>query len=130
MRKSGTTVLVCSKLPTSIILNHPMDVETKVTIRGLNAAARGTNNQPILVPYITTEVDKDFWTAWEAAHGSKSRKPFPAIKSGALFVADSAENANAIARENEDRSTGLQGLSRNKDPRMGADAPKVETDKE
>lgn len=130
MKKSSTTVLVCSKLPTSLVLNHPMDVETKVTVRGLNAAPRGTNNQPIVVPYMTTEVDADFWAAWEGAHGAKSKKPFPAIKSGALFVADSAANANSISREHEKRATGLEGLSRDKDPRMGADATKVATDKE
>lgn len=124
------TVLVCSKLPTSIILNHPMDPETKVTVRGLNAAQRGTNGQPILVPYITTEVDEEFWSAWEAAHGDKARKPFPAIKSGALFVAKNAGDANAIATENEKRSTGLQGMSGDRDSRMGGDGKNIAVDKD
>ena len=124
------TVLVCSKLPISIILNHPMDSEIKVKIRGTNAAPRGTNGQPIFVPFITTEVDKEFWQIWEAAHGAKAKKPFPAIASGALFVADSAESANSIARENEKRPTGLQGLSRDKDPRMGNEGKNVEADRD
>lgn len=113
------TVLICSKLPTSLVLNHPMDPETKVTIRGLNAAQRGTNGQPIVVPFITTEVDEDFWTCWEAAHGLKTRRPFSAIKNGAIYVAKNAADANAIAREEEKRDTGLQGMSQGLDTRMG-----------
>lgn len=117
--KTRNRVIICSKLPTSIILNHPMDPETKVTIRGLNAAQRGTNGQPIVVPFIATEIDKEFWDAWEKAHGEKARKPFPPIKSGAIYVAKNATDANAIARENEARLTGLQGLSQGLDVRMG-----------
>jgi hypothetical protein len=117
--QTNVRVLICSKLPTSIILNHPLSPEVKVTVRGLNAAQRGTNGQPISVPFITTEIDKEFWDAWEAAHGEKARKPFPAIKSGALYAAKSASHAQGIAKEQESRLTGLQGMNQNVDPRMG-----------
>ena len=119
MAKSIAKVLICSKLPTSLVLNHPLDPSTKVTVRGLNAATRGTNGQPIVVPYITTEIDVDFWQAWNSAHGLESRKPFPAIKSGAIWEAKTPEDAKSVAREKEKQTTGLQPMSRDIDERMG-----------
>ncbi len=118
-RKTRNTVLVCSRLPISIVLNHPMDPAIKVNIRGLNAAQRGNNGHPIAVPFITTEVDEDFWSAWDAAHGLNSKKPFSSIKSGAIYVAKDAADANAIAREREKNRTGLEGMDRQLDSRMG-----------
>lgn len=121
------TVLIGSKLPVSVILNHPMNAATKVTIRGINAAARGTNGQPILVPFITTEVDEDFWTAWNAAHGEKAQNVFPAIRSGAIFVAKTPDAIKGIARDKEALVTGLEGMSRGRDPRMGGKSEQVTT---
>jgi hypothetical protein len=118
-KEQRKTILICSKLPTSLVLNHPLDPTVKVTIRGLNAAPRGKDKQPIYVPYMTTEVDADFWSAWEGAHGEKAKKPFPAIKSGALYAAKSADEANGIAKEREKERTGFEGMSRDADPRMG-----------
>lgn len=128
--KTGNTVLICSKLAFAIKLNNPLDPAEKITIRGLNSAPRGTNDQPIVLPYITTEIDADFWTAWEGSHGLKSRKPFPALKSGALWLAENADEANGIARENEKRTTGLQAMNGDRDSRMGSDGSKVQKEKE
>lgn len=113
------TVTICSKLPVSLILNHPLDPGTRVTIRGLNAAQRGTNGQPIAVPFITTEVDADFWDSWGAAHGPDASRPFPTIKSGGIYLAATPDHAKGIAREQEARRTGLEGMRRDDDPRMG-----------
>ena len=114
------TVLVCSKLPVSLKLNNPLDkYGPKVIIRGLNAAPRGTNGQPIAIPYIITEIDADFWEAWHASHGLQAKKPFPAVKSGAIWVTPSARDADAKTKEEEKRLTGLQAMSRGGDERMG-----------
>jgi hypothetical protein len=103
--------LVGSKLPYSIILVNPVKLEQKVTIRGLNAAPRGANGSLMVVPYMTTEVDSDFWTAWYTVH-NHDRKPFEPLKSGALFVAKTNEDLKAIGRENEGRKTGLEAMPR------------------
>jgi hypothetical protein len=104
------TILIGSKLPTGLILHHPLDPTIKVTIRGLNGAARGTNGQPISVPYVLTEVDEEFWEAWKAAHDTP-RTTFPPLKSGGLFEAKDEASAKSIAREFEKHKTGLEPLN-------------------
>lgn len=104
------TVTIGSKLPFGFILKHPIDPEQAVTIRGLNSAPRGRNGTLVQVPYMTTEVDKDFWDLWFAIHTSNSRHPFGPLKSGALFVAETADRAEAVYREREKDKTGMEGL--------------------
>jgi hypothetical protein len=102
------TVLIGSKLPNGLILNHPHDLNVKVTLRGLNDAAKGTNGQPIQIPYITTEVDAEFWAAWKLSHNHKD-KPFKPLASGAIFEAGStADDAKATYREREKEKTGFE----------------------
>lgn len=125
--RTNITVIVCSKLPVSLTLRNPLDKTTKVTIRGLNTAPRGSNGDPIAVPYMTTKIDADFWAAWEGAHGLKAKHVFPAIKSGALFAAETDDEANGINRENEKRGTGMEGMSRDFDKRMGTKKEQVAT---
>jgi hypothetical protein len=103
----GKTIIIGSKLPTSIILKHPLNASKTVTIRGLNAAQRGTNGQPIAVPYITTEVDADFWSAWKLGNNHPD-KPFRPYASGAIFEAKTEEAASKIHRERETEKTGLE----------------------
>jgi len=102
------TVTIGSKLPNGLILNHPMDRQTKVTIRGLNSAPRGTNGQPMALPYVTTEVPSEFWSAWKLAHVTQGNtfKPFA---SGAIF--ECGKGAEAAYREREKEKTGLEPLS-------------------
>lgn len=101
---AGTSVLVGSKLPVALILHHPLDASITVTVRGLNSAAKGTNGQPIAVPFVTTEVEADFWEAWKGAH----KKSFKPLTSGAIFDAKTPDAIKAIAREREKVRTGLE----------------------
>jgi hypothetical protein len=111
--------LVGSKLPYSIILVNPVKLDQKVTIRGLNAAPRGANGSLMVVPYMTTEVDTDFWATWFTVHNHE-RSPFEPLKSGALFVAKTHEDLKAIGRENENRKTGLEPMPRQTKDIQGA----------
>lgn len=103
----GKTVIIGSKLPISLILKHPLQASKTVEIRGLNSAPRGTNGQPIAVPYITTEVDAQFWAEWKIANEHPER-PFRPLASGAIFEAKTEEAAKKIYRERESERTGLE----------------------
>ncbi len=92
-------VIVGCKLPHGLILEHPMDPTVKVELAGKNKAL-------ILgADYASTEVDSDFWEQWAAVN-----KEFPAVKSGAIFVAKSSADVAAVARENADRKTGFEAM--------------------
>lgn len=92
-------VVVGCKLPHGITLEHPMDPTKTVELKGKNKALI------VGADYATTEVDADFWEQWAAVN-----KEFPAVKSGAIFVAKSAADIVAVARENADRKTGFEPM--------------------
>ena len=67
---------------------------------------KGKNKSLIVgAEYATTEVDGDFWEQWAAVN-----KEFPAVKSGAIFVAKTLTDAAAIAAEFKDRKTGFEPM--------------------
>lgn len=101
------TIIIGSKLPISIILKHPLKASQTVTIRGLNEAQRGTNGHPIQIPYLTTEVDADFWADWKLVNNHPER-PFQPLASGAIFEAETEEAAKKVYREREKEKTGLE----------------------
>lgn len=92
------SVIGC-RLPHGIILEHPGDHKKSITLKGKNSAVI------IGADYAITEVDADIFDAWLAAN-----KDFPAIKSGAIFVAKTASDAGAIAKEFKDRPTGFEPM--------------------
>lgn len=92
-------VTVGSKLPHGIILEHPMDSTKVVVVNGKNSALI------IGADHATTEIDGDFWEQWYAVN-----KEFPAVKSGALFVAKNAAEATAVAAELKDQKTGFEPM--------------------
>ena len=92
-------VVVGCKLPHGVILEHPMDPTKKVELAGKNKALI------VGADYASTEVDADFWEQWAAVN-----KEFPAVNSGAIFVAKSAADIVAVARENADRKTGFEAM--------------------
>jgi len=87
-----------------------MDPKATVKINGLNDAPKGRNGVIMAVPYMTTQVDKEFWDMWHAVH-AHPRNPFQPLKSGAIFVAKDEKDAKAIYREREDDKTGLEQLN-------------------
>ena len=90
------------KLPNGIILEHPSDENKTVELSGLNKILI------IGAEYATTEVDSEFWDAWIAAH-----QDYPALKSGAIFVAKTTAEVAAVAKENQGRITGLEPMKQN-----------------
>lgn len=110
MGKAQTTITIGSKLPAGLVLNHPQNPHEKVTLRGLNSAPKGVNKQPIIVPFMTTEVDTDFWAAWKFAHEHPT-KPFKPLASGAIFECGTQDRAEKTYREREREKTGFESLS-------------------
>jgi hypothetical protein len=106
MSKSET-VVVGSKLPFALQLNHPLDVTVKVTVKGLNSAPKGINGVRMTVPYMTSEVPADFWKAWKFSHDVKG-KTFQPLASGAIFECPSLVDAEKVYREREKEPTGLE----------------------
>jgi hypothetical protein len=94
-----STVTIGCSLPHGIILQHPMDASKTVTLKGKNKAVI------IGATHATTPVDGEFWADWYAVN-----KEFPAVVSGAIFVAKSAADAQAIAEEFKDRETGFEPM--------------------
>jgi len=93
------TIIIGCKLPHGIILHHPLDPSKIVELNGKNKVTI------IGAEHATTDVDAEFWEHWSSVHAE-----FPALKSGAIFVAKSAADAEAIAREFEDRKTGFEPM--------------------
>ena len=109
-------LLVGCKLPNGIVLEHPADPSIKVELNGLNKVVI------VGADHASNEVDAEFWDAW-----IKSNADFPAVKSGAIFVAKDERSLKAIAAENKKRKTGLEPMRTDgKDER----ATGVTTDKE
>ena len=98
----GTSVTIGCKLPHGIVLDHPLDPEKKVELRGKNKALI------IGADYGTTEVDGEFWETWKTVH-----KDFPALRSGAIFEAANASELTAVAAELEDEATGFEPMAQN-----------------
>lgn len=102
------TITIGSKLPFGFILKHPFDPHNTVTIKGLSNAPRGRNGVLVQVPYMTTEVDKDFWDIWYSVHNNSGHS-FGPLKSGSIFVAGT--DAESVYREREKDKTGMEGLN-------------------
>lgn len=95
----GTSVTVGCKLPHGLILDHPLDPDKKVELKGKNGSLI------IGAEYGTTEVDGEFWETWKTVH-----KDFPALRSGAIFEARNASELTAVAAELEDEKTGFEAM--------------------
>jgi hypothetical protein len=80
----------------------------------------GLNSSEIAIPYATTSVDEGFWKEWYEKHGQ-----FPAVLSGAIFVAQNHKELAAKAAEVKKEKTGLERLNPNehgvKDATVGDD---------
>lgn len=94
---AAALMLVACKLPHGLVIEHPMNPDVKVTLKGVNEATI------IGTPYAVTEVDAAFWNDWAAVNSK-----FPAVLSGAIFAAETRENLDAVAREFEKRLSGFE----------------------
>lgn len=98
----GQKVLVGCRLPNGLILKvKEGEKETIVTVKGLNKTA-------ILgAPYVTTEVDAEFWEAWKKLYPT-----YGPLKNGAIFEARTVDQAEYKGKkEFAKEPTGLESLS-------------------
>ena len=95
----STSVTIGCKLPHGLILDHPLDPDKKVELRGKNRSLI------IGAEYGTTEVDGEFWETWKTVH-----KDFPALRSGAIFEARTTEEVKAKAKELKEEKTGFEAM--------------------
>lgn len=94
---------ICSKLPHGLILENPMNASQTVEISGLNSIM--TLGLLSGEQVASTDVDEDFWNSWTLVH-----KDFPALKSGAIFVAKDDKDAKAMEKEFAKRKSGFERL--------------------
>lgn len=96
-------VSVGCKLPNGIVLEVGA---VKVTLNGINKTTI------IGSTHGTTEVDEEFWNKWSTDH-----KDFPALKSGAIFKADSPREVAAMGKSLAEVATGLEPMKKTGDKR-------------
>lgn len=110
------TVVIGCKLPHGLILELPTDTAKTVKLNGRNKALI------VGADYATTDIDSDFWDMWFALNSD-----FPAVKSGAIFVAKSAQDAAAMAKEFAERETGLEPMRTDGKDKRARGAKKADT---
>jgi hypothetical protein len=97
VRTMADKVIIGCKLPNGIILEAG---DKKQVVKGLNSIVI------IGATHATTEVDAEFYAAWLEEHND-----FPAVKSGALFVARTIDAVKEIAKDREEDKTGFEPMS-------------------
>lgn len=95
MAKSSVVFVGC-RLPNGIILEHPNNPNNKVEIAGTRATK-------VAVPYVVTEVDRDFWDAWLLVHSD-----FAPLKNKSLFVESTLDRAQSMGKEVATERTGME----------------------
>lgn len=104
--KNGTFVMVGCRLPNGFTINaHDKNPEMRVTLVGQNKDP-AFRRAPFIVltgdSYAITPVPEQAWEKFKAEN-----KDFPALQNGAIFVAKSVDEADAIARSMENENTGF-----------------------
>ena len=106
-KDSKSDVLIMCKLPCGLVIEHPNDPNNKIELNGLK------HTNIIGAEYGLTRVDKEFALAWFAAN-----KDFAPVKSCAILMADTTEDAASIGKELKEQLTGFEGMRQDgKDPR-------------
>ncbi len=91
-------IVIGCRLPHGLTLTHPnKEVKASVTLKGINSA------RPLIVPYVTTEVDVELWEAWKKAYSD-----YTPLKKGSIFEARSNQEAKVKAAEYENEKTGFE----------------------
>lgn len=91
-------ILIGCRLPNGLTITHPV-TKDKVTIAGLHSS------KVIGATHVTTEVDADFWETWKIAYPD-----YAPVKSGAIFVARNATEAQEKAKDLRKEKTGLEPM--------------------
>ncbi len=97
---AGPTVFVACRLPAGLLIEL-VDKKTKQT-EGLRLLGR-KHSKIVGAPYGTTTAPKAFMDEWMKRH-----KHYPAVTSGAIFMANDLASLEAMYLENEKRRTGFE----------------------
>jgi hypothetical protein len=91
------SVFIACRLPNGIILHHPK-------IRKVDVKLNGVSSSKIIgSTFAITEVDSEFWTAWEAAFGKSAL-----IQSHAIFKVRNEAEATSRANDLRKEWTGFE----------------------
>lgn len=105
----ANTIVIGCRLPHGLVLSVPGAQD--VTLNGANKSPAFQYDGAVIVlnpeHYGSTEVDKSFWDTWLSLNPE-----FPAVKSGALFVANSQRDADAKNRELLAEKTGFEAMAK------------------
>lgn len=92
-------VIVCSRLPFALVLEHPKKNGVKAELKGLNSARiKGAS-------FVQTDVDADLWGAWKSAN-----KGYPPMLNGAIYEAKTDDEAEGKAEDLKEVKTGLEPM--------------------
>lgn len=120
------TVFIGCKLPNGLIMEvcepgptpfQPKPIGTRVLLKGANAMREGIRENPLIGKYCITEVEASFAKKWEKRHAECDF-----MTNKAVFIADTRDEAEAMARELSRELTGLEALNPKKDERIPAGA--------
>lgn len=108
--QNGTFVMVGCRLPNGFTINaHDKNPEMVVTLKGQNSDP-AYKRAPFIVltgdAFAVTPVPVAAWEKFK-----KENKDFPALTNGAIFVAKSYDDAEAMARELEKENTGFFAMA-------------------
>lgn len=93
-------VSVASKLPFGLVIEHPLNSNQKIELKGINQFKIQE------IPYAITKVDAEFWDQWYAVN-----KNFAPVKNGSIFNAKKDGDLLAKAKEMEKLKTGFEGCN-------------------
>ena len=98
-------VMVACKLPNGITLENPLDTTQKVTLKGINSTRYLEPGSDAVREreYAVTPVNAEFWQMWSAMH-----QKFAPVESGAIFMAPTQVDVDAMARDFAKRRTGFE----------------------
>lgn len=118
--QNGTFIMIGCRLPNGFTINaHDKDPELRVTLNGQNKDP-AYKRAPFIVlagdAFGVTPVPARAWDKFK-----KENPDFPALTNGAIFVAKSYDDAEAMARELEKENTGFFAMPQTADGVKPAD---------
>lgn len=108
-----STVTIGCRLPTGLVLEVVKNgVPTRVELEGQRQTQK---RSPVIIltpdDFGVNEVDAAFWAEWKSQVG----EDYAPLKSGAIFEAKSAKEAEAKAKDLKGKKTGHEGVEKTDD---------------
>jgi hypothetical protein len=99
---TNETVIIGSKLPVGIFLEHPLDPSKKIEVLGLNKSLI------IGAPFNKTVVNREIWEAWKAANESSRL-----LKSKSIFDAGNEDEFDGKSKDFKAQKSGFEPCEQN-----------------